>query len=108
MRLVLCANITCKRGEGGTRNVFHTRQETAQCCCKACQNTHWQRSKGWRYNAPVDLPSAQIDAALARMAAQRRATRSWLRIEDPWQQKAGSELHKSAIITHSIEDGAFL
>ena len=44
----------------------------------------------------VDLSAEQIDAKLAALAAHRKATRSWLRIEDPWQQRRGSELHHMA------------
>lgn len=115
LRTVLCANDTCKKGEAGTRKVFTTYQSHARCCSNTCNNIQWQRERAWRYasrtrrtattpTAPtpvpvdLDLPAEVIEAKLAALAKRRRETRSWLRIADPWAQRAGSELHKQACV----------
>lgn len=125
LRTVLCANTTCKRGELGTRKVFTTYQTKARCCSPACNATQHDRERAQRIkeakaakrllegNTPdpklVDLPPEVIDAKLAALARRRRETRSWLRITDPWQQRAGSELHKSVTMdTYDINAGAML
>jgi hypothetical protein len=117
LRTVLCANTTCKRGEGHTRQVFTTYQQHARCCSKPCHNVDWQRRNHWgamkarKATRPlavteprqpssgvVDLPSETIERLLEARARRRRETRSWLRIEDPWQQRSGSELHRQPLI----------
>lgn len=56
----------------------------------------------------LDLTDAQIEARLAALAARRRQTRSWLRIEDPWQQRAGSALHQTtAVDGYDWMEGAY-
>jgi hypothetical protein len=127
LRTVLCANETCTR-DRGSRKVFTTYKRNAECCCHPCQNTYWQRMKSWRKANPDDvvgrppapgdldarpvwgdLPAERIEALLEAKAAHRKATRSWLRIEDPYQQRPGSALHESALITHELDtEGAYL
>jgi hypothetical protein len=52
----------------------------------------------------LDLTTAQIDSKLAALAAHRRATRSWLRIEDPWAQRPGCALHQRVdVSTYDLE-----
>ena len=121
----LCANVSCKRGEGGTRKVFTTYKSNAECCSKPCQLLKYQRERGWRRTsaareaylverevaapeptyADVDLPAEVIDAQLARLAQRRKQTRSWLRITDPWAQRPGSELHKQNVGTYDLSEG---
>jgi len=116
LRTVLCANITCKRGEHGARNIFTTFVAHAECCCQPCQNTYYQRRRNAKTlpaqtqthtdarvvngldmrPVPGDLPPSAIEQRLAARAAYRKATRSWLRIEDPYAQRPGSELHCQA------------
>jgi hypothetical protein len=56
-----------------------------------------------------DLRTDQIEARLASLAKRRRETRSWLRIDDPWQQRSGSALHQQALVTHGVDvEGAML
>lgn len=121
-RTQLCANVTCKRGTDGARAVFHTFKTNATCCCRNCFSTHYQRQRseaakaGWQtrqVQAPpvvydLDLPAAVIERKLEALARRRKETRSWLRIDDPWQQRSGSELHKQTTVeTYSLE-GAML
>lgn len=125
LRSVLCANETCKRGEGA-RKVFTTYIARARCCSQPCQNIVRQREvHGWKARGVIglpkprrpkeripvhqDLPADTIDKMLATMAARRKATRSWLRIEDPYAQRPGSALHETALITHEMDtEGAYL
>ncbi len=120
LRQVLCANTSCKKGEGQTRKLFTTFIARASCCCKSCQATHYNRMAGarretqtrqrndWRA-VPDDLSADVIERRLEALARRRRETRSWLRITDPWQQRAGSELHKSVTMdTYDINAGAML
>jgi hypothetical protein len=112
LRTVICANTTCKKGEGHTRKVFTTYQAKARCCCASCNTTQYQRellaeraaqreARAARVpsDAPTlvvnDWPADVIERRLEALARRRRETRSWLRITDPWQQRAGSELHHS-------------
>ncbi len=114
LRTVLCANTSCKKGEGQTRKVFTTYQSKARCCCASCNTTQYQREllaeqvarrqarteqQQARREAPVlvvnDWPADVIERRLEALARRRKETRSWLRITDPWQQRSGSELHNS-------------
>jgi hypothetical protein len=102
--LQLCANESCKRGEGGGRRLFAPRQKNQACCCRQCGNTHWQRKqffaqRGVANTKPVasDLTPEQITARLDSLARRRRETRTWLRIQDAWQQRPGSEFHNVAM-----------
>ena len=67
--------------------------------------------KAWWYDdRPVfgDKSARQIEERLNALAAQRRATRSWLRIENAWEQKPGTALHhRTDVETYSLE-GAML
>lgn len=129
LRTVLCANTSCRRGDGGTRKVFTTYQAKARCCCGTCNTTTYQREllaakharaalraeqqQARRAEAPVlvtnDWPADVIERRLEALARRRRETRSWLRIEDPWQQRAGSELHKNVQMdTYDLNAGAML
>ena len=95
---------------------FYVRRQKQTCCARPrCRNhvrelrraakalEQAQAAKALKKGEILDLRADQIDALLDKMAAHRRATRSWLRIEDPWAQKPGSALHQSAVITHSID-----
>jgi hypothetical protein len=119
-RVVLCANETCIQGDGGRRKVFRTFRPDQRCCSPKCAKLDYgRRAFGWAgvprdaklddRPVPLDLPAEEIERQLAARAKHRRQTRSWLRIEDPWQQKAGSALHQQAFVTHGVDiEGAML
>jgi hypothetical protein len=103
--LRLCSNETCARGDGGTRKVFTPRQDRQRACCVRCSNTQWQREHNWARTKPGedtrgvldDMTPDQIEQRLASLARRRKQTRSWLRIQDAWQQRPGSEFHNVAM-----------
>jgi hypothetical protein len=93
-------------------DAFYVRRGTQVICARPrCRNQQRERLRAERERirqavtlVAMDLTTAQIDQKLASLAAQRRATRSWLRIEDPWQQKSGCELHKRVDVqTYDLE-----
>jgi uncharacterized protein with FMN-binding domain len=93
-------------------DAFYVRVRTQVICARPrCRNQQRERLRAERERmrqavtiVSMDLTTAQIDQKLASLAAQRRATRSWLRIEDPWQQKSGCELHKRVDVqTYDLE-----
>jgi hypothetical protein len=87
---------------------IHAGQTCHRLECKRAYHTQW-RQQG--RDAPkdarpvkVDLSTAQIDSKLAALAAQRKATRSWLRIDDPWAQRPGCALHQRVdVSTYDLE-----
>jgi hypothetical protein len=103
--IVCCKNRGCQRAYARERD--HQRLARLQAQGLTRTSSHLAARK----LAPgtiLDLTEAQIEAILARRAATRRNTRSWLRIDDPWAQRAGAALHQSALITHSMDlDGAY-
>lgn len=78
---------------------FESARRDAAYCSAKCRK-RWSSRKAkvaaravGRPGGMVDLPADVIEAKLAAMAARRKATRSWLRITDPYAQRPGSELH---------------
>lgn len=82
---------------GGTYVPYVKRQKT--CPKPACRSQRREMLRAQRDTArtmATDLTPEQVEAKLAALAAHRKATRSWLRIENAWAQRPGSELHHHA------------
>ncbi len=106
LTLHYCARATCRRP-------FLASRKDRQFCSGACKDRMLRERRAAKTGVPIratpgappqDLEPHAIEAILARRAAHRRATRSWLRIEDPWAQRPGSELHHRAVLV-GVETG---